>query len=55
VEIGSFVFVAAGVFMFVVDPEKWLIAVASIGFFGLCAVFAMYLLILHRGAVTTRS
>ena len=53
--IGSLAFVAAGIFMLVVAPSKWLIAVASIGFFGLCAVFAMYLLILRRGAVTTRS
>jgi hypothetical protein len=54
-ELGSLAFVAAGVFILVVDPSKWLIAVASIGFFGLCAGFAMYLLIVRRGAATTRS
>ena len=54
-ELGSLAFVAAGIFILVVDPDKWLIAISSIGFFGLCAVFAMYLLILRRGAATTRS
>jgi hypothetical protein len=54
-EIGLLAFVAAGIFLLVADPSKWLIAVASIGFFRLCAVFAVYLLILRRGAATTRS
>ena len=54
-EIGSLAFVSAGIFILVVAPSKWLIAVASIGFFGLCAVFATYLLILRRGAATTKS
>jgi hypothetical protein len=53
VEIGSLAFVAAGIFMLVVEPDKWLIAIASIGFFGLCAGFVMYLLVLRRGAATT--
>ena len=54
-EIGSLAFVAVGVFIFVVDPGKWLIAFASIGFFGLCAAVATYMLVLRRGAATIRS
>jgi hypothetical protein len=53
-EIGSLAFVAVSIFMLLVDPGKWLIAATSIGFFGLCAVFSMYLLILRHRATTTR-
>ena len=55
IEMGSLAFVAIGIFMLFVDPGKWLIAVASIGFFGLCAAFTMYMLVLRGRAATTRS
>ena len=55
IEIGSLAFVAIGIFMLFVDPGKWLIAVASIGFFGLCAAFTMYMFVLRGRAATTRS
>jgi hypothetical protein len=54
IEIGSVAFVAIGIFMLVVDPGKWRIAVASIGFFGLCAAFTMYMLVLRGRAATAR-
>jgi hypothetical protein len=55
IEIGSLAFVAIGIFMLFIDHGKWLIAVASIGFFGLCAAFTMYMLVLRGRAATTRS
>jgi hypothetical protein len=49
-EIGTLGFVAAGIFILVATPEHWLTALAGIGFFGLCAAFNTYLLVLrHRG------
>jgi len=53
-ELGSLAFVAAGLFILVVDPGSWLIALASIVFFGLCAAFTVYLLVLRWGAAVTR-
>jgi hypothetical protein len=47
-EIGSLGFVAAGIFILVATPERWLTALAGIGFFGLCAAFNTYLLVLRR-------
>jgi hypothetical protein len=54
-ELGSLAFVAAGFFILIVDSSHWLMALASIGFFGLCAAFAAHLLALHRRAASTRS
>jgi hypothetical protein len=51
-EISSLAFVAAGLFVLAVDPGKWLVALASIGFFGLCAAGAAYMLFLRWGATT---
>jgi hypothetical protein len=49
-EIISLVFVATGISILVVEPEKWLIAVACIIFFGFCAaVFARMLVLRRRG------
>jgi FtsH-binding integral membrane protein len=47
-EIGSLGFVAAAIFILVSTPEHWLTALAGIGFFGLCAAFNTYLLVLRR-------
>jgi hypothetical protein len=47
-EIGSLAFVAGGIFMLVVDPRQWLVALASIVFFGLCAAKAARMLVLRR-------
>ena len=47
--IGSLAFVALGIFILVVDPREWLATVAGIGFFGLCAAGAAYMLVLRRG------
>jgi hypothetical protein len=55
IEVGSLAFVVIGIFMLFVDPSKWRVAVASIGFFGLCAAFTMYMLVLRGRAATTRS
>jgi multisubunit Na+/H+ antiporter MnhG subunit len=50
-EIGSLVFVAIGVFMLVVEPDNWLIALACIFFFALCAAsFARMLVLRSRQA-----
>jgi hypothetical protein len=50
-EIGSLVFVAAGVFMLLTSPDSRLIALVSIGFFGVCAVaFARMLMLRKRNA-----
>ena len=54
-EIVSLAFVGGGIFILLVDPGKWLIALASIGFFGLCAAVTAYKLVLRRRAATTRS
>jgi hypothetical protein len=53
--LGSLAFVATGIFILIVDPGRWLIALASIGFFGLCATFAAHLLVLRRSAAAARS
>lgn len=53
--IGSLAFVAGGIFILIVAPGRWLVALAAIGFFGLCAAGAAYMLVLRRGAATTRS
>lgn len=53
--LGSLAFVVAGIFILIVDPGSWLIALASIGFFGLCAAFAAHLLVVRRSAAAARS
>ena len=54
VEIGSLALAAAGVLVLVVAPEKWLAALAGIGFFGACAALFTYLLVLRRRAGVSR-
>jgi hypothetical protein len=53
-QIGALAFVALGIFILVVDPGNWLVALGSIVFFGLCAGFAARLLVLRRRAATGR-
>ena len=48
VEIASLGFVAAGICILVSNPEKWLVALAAIGFFGLGAAVTTYMLVLRR-------
>ena len=43
-EISSIAFVIAGVVILVVDPDEWLVALASIGFFGMCTFVIGYML-----------
>jgi hypothetical protein len=45
--IGSLVFVAAGIFMLVFDPDEWLTAVATIVFFALCGASIGRMLVLR--------
>ena len=47
-EIASLVFVCGGIFMFIVDPNQWLVALAGIFFFGLGAVVFARMLVLRR-------
>jgi len=47
-EIIALVFVAAGVTILVFDPSRWLTALASIGFFGVCAVMFARMLFMRR-------
>jgi MFS superfamily sulfate permease-like transporter len=49
-EIGALAFVAGGIFILVIDPGNWLIALASIVFFGICAGVFMGMLVLRRRA-----
>jgi hypothetical protein len=50
-QIGSLAFVVGGIAIFVLDPRNWLVALVSIGFFGLCALmFARMLLTKRRQA-----
>jgi hypothetical protein len=44
-EIAALVFVGAGALILIVDPSNWLVATASIGFFGLCAVMIARMLL----------
>jgi Na+-translocating ferredoxin:NAD+ oxidoreductase RnfD subunit len=37
-EIGSLLFVLAGIYVLIVKPEKWIIGLSSILFFGFCAL-----------------
>jgi hypothetical protein len=51
-EILSLAFIAMGVFILVIEPGKWLRALATIAFFGLCAgVFAFMLIVRRQRAV----
>jgi hypothetical protein len=43
-----------GILMIVVDPGNWLIALASIVFFGFCATIFTRVLVLRRRAATSR-
>jgi hypothetical protein len=54
-EIASIVFVATGILILVFNPGDWLIGTASIVFFGLCAVFIMYMLVLRRRGPSEQS
>jgi hypothetical protein len=47
-EIGSLAFVCGGIFMLIVDPKQWLVALASIFFFGLCSAKIARMLVLQR-------
>ena len=47
-EIVALMFVATGFVMLVVDPEKRLVAMSSIVFFGACAAAAAHMLVLRR-------
>jgi hypothetical protein len=49
VEVGSLAFVATGILILVRAPQKWPVALATIGFFGSGAGFFAYLLLVrHR-------
>jgi hypothetical protein len=47
-EIGALALVGGGIIMLVVDPSQWLIALASIFLFGLCAAKFTRMLVLRR-------
>jgi hypothetical protein len=47
-EIAALAFVGVGIFMLVVDPSQWPVALASIIFFGLCAAKIARMLVLRR-------
>jgi hypothetical protein len=47
-EIFSLLVVAAGVFILMIDPASWLLALASIAFFGLCALAFARMLMLRK-------
>jgi hypothetical protein len=49
-EICALAFVAAGVAMFILEPDKRLVALASTAFFGLCAVVGARMIVLRRRA-----
>jgi hypothetical protein len=46
-EIASLAFVGIGVFVLVIEPDKWPRALASVAFFGLCAAVFAYMLVLR--------
>ena len=50
--IGSFLFVAVGILMLIFAPDQWLIALASIIFFGLCAASIARMLVLRYRRAT---
>ena len=56
-EIVTLVFVAAGVLMLIIEPAKWMIALAGIVFFGLGTVMSVAMLVMQRrlarGAILT--
>ena len=45
--IGAFLLVAGGILLLVFNPDDWLIALASIAFFGLCAASFVRMLVLR--------
>jgi hypothetical protein len=47
-EIAALAFVGVGIFMLIVDPSQWPVALASIAFFGLCAAKIAHMLVLRR-------
>jgi hypothetical protein len=47
----SIAFVAGGMFMLIAEPENWLIAFAAIVFFGVCAAFGIYMIVIRRRSV----
>ena len=47
-EILSLAFIAMGVFILVIEPGKWLRALATIVFFGLCAGVFAFMLVIRR-------
>jgi hypothetical protein len=52
-EIFSLLFVATGIAMLIFSPADWLVALAAIGFFGLCAVVGAYMLVIRHRDVTS--
>jgi hypothetical protein len=54
-QIASLVFVAGGVAMLVLEPDRWLTALAGIVFFGLCAAVGARMLMLRRRAAGGQS
>jgi hypothetical protein len=53
-EVGAIVFVGLGVFIWIVDPGQWVVALAAILFFGLCAAKITRMLVLQRQDTVTR-
>jgi hypothetical protein len=47
IEISSLVFVAGGIAVLIAEPGEWQMALGATGFFGLCAGFAAYMLVLR--------
>jgi hypothetical protein len=47
-EVGSLMFVAGGLFILVVEPGNWIVRVAGIAFFGVCAVIGARMLAAKR-------
>jgi hypothetical protein len=54
-EIASLALVGCGLGILVSDPGQWLMALASIVFFGLCAAVSTYMLVLRWRGATTHS
>jgi hypothetical protein len=53
-EVAALAFVCGGILILIFDPSNWLIALPSIGFFGLCAVAFARMLFLRGRAGTPR-
>lgn len=53
-EIVALAFVAAGIGLLLTDPTSRLLAIGTIAFFGLCAAYGAYLLVLRGRTMSTR-